>query len=175
MKTKRSTPCVNCYNRGMHQLIILAATYLIAVPILTGAYLVFRAVMAANYRLIIFAVLLSIYVILLAKLGASLIHDPRPFARDGVTPLINSATDNGFPSDHMLLASVIAGIGWFVDRKLGAALVVIAIIIGWGRVAAGVHHIQDVLGAMVMTLVGYGLVMLTLRFYKHRPAKAGTN
>jgi membrane-associated phospholipid phosphatase len=159
----------------MHQLIIIAASYLIAVPILVGAYLVFRAVMAAQYRIIVLAVLLGIYVLVLAKLGTSQVHDPRPFVRDGITPLINSATDNGFPSDHTLLASVIACLGWSVNRKLGAGLAVVAVIVGWGRVAAGVHHIQDVVGAMLITLVGYGLVLLTLHLYEHRPAKAGTN
>ena len=42
---------------------------------------------------------------ILTQLGGSLFNDPRPFAVGHFRPLIPHVTDNGFPSDHALLAA----------------------------------------------------------------------
>src|SRR5437588_12536207 len=47
-----------------------------------------------------------------AQIGGALYQDPRPFAVDHFRPLIAHAADNGFPSDHGLLAAaILAAVG----------------------------------------------------------------
>lgn len=90
---------------------------------------------------------------LLAKIAGYIIHDPRPFVVEHIKPLIAHAADNGFPSDHTLLTSVIASVIYVYNKKLGMVLFVISIAIGSARVLAGIHHPLDIVGAMVISIV----------------------
>ena len=87
---------------------------------------------------------------LLAILGSYLFNNPRPFISDEVTPLFSSGLDNGFPSDHTLLAALLSFAALVYSRRLGVALLILAFIIGWARVAGGVHHGIDVLGSFAI-------------------------
>lgn len=88
-----------------------------------------------------------------AKIGASLYRDPRPFTVDHVKPLISHAADNGFPSDHALLAAlIVAGIG-LLSIRWAVPFVVFAVLIDWARVGAGIHHLSDVIGSSVIVAV----------------------
>jgi len=82
---------------------------------------------------------------LLSKVGTNLISDPRPFVQTGTTPLIHSATDNGFPSDHTLLLATAAVIVALVNRWAGA--------IGLAFAYVGVHHLVDVLGSFAIVAI----------------------
>lgn len=90
---------------------------------------------------------------LFAKIAGYIIHDPRPFVVEHIKPLIAHATDNGFPSDHTLLTSVIAAVIFAYNKKLGMVLFAISIAIGSARVLAGIHHPLDIVGAMVISIV----------------------
>ena len=89
---------------------------------------------------------------IISLLAAKLYFDPRPFVSGHVTPLIAHAPDNGFPSDHTLLSAAIASIVWVFNRRLGALLLALTLSIGLSRVFAGVHHLIDVLGAIVIAI-----------------------
>jgi membrane-associated phospholipid phosphatase len=65
---------------------------------------------------------------------------------------------NGFPSDHTLFASFLAFGAYRYSKKAGYALMAVAILIGWARVAAHVHHAVDVLGSLVITTIAYLMV-----------------
>ncbi len=82
----------------------------------------------------------------------ALYFDPRPFVAGHFTPLLYHIPDNGFPSDHLLLVSVIAMIGTYWNKKLGAVLWILAVIIAIARVYVGVHHVIDVVGSMVIAI-----------------------
>jgi membrane-associated phospholipid phosphatase len=152
----------------MHTLIIFCAKYLILAPVLVVIYLEGRSLVRRQYELVMFGIGVAILAFVLAKLGSHLISDPRPYVHDGTAALVSSAKDNGFPSDHTLLASVAAVIGWHYSRKVGLVLAVIAIAVGWGRVAAHVHHLEDVVGSMVCALLGYLLTVAAFRYYRSR-------
>ncbi len=94
----------------------------------------------------------------LAQIGARLITDPRPFLVGGGPPLIPSATDNGFPSDHTLLVAVAAATVTVMDLRAGAVFWALALLVGLARVYARVHHLLDVGGSL-------GLVALALGVY----------
>jgi undecaprenyl-diphosphatase len=132
----------------MDALIIFGATYLIAVPVLVLlAYILFSR--GKKLRQLIWLSVLSLPVAFItAKLAGLLYYDPLPFVEGNFKPLIAHAANNGFPSDHTLLAATIATVLLYVDAKSGIALWIIALLIGISRVAAGVHHITDIVGAM---------------------------
>ncbi len=94
----------------------------------------------------------------LAQVGAQLIADPRPFLLGGGPPLIASATDNGFPSDHTLLVATVAATVTVVDPVAGVLFWGLAVLIGLARVYVRVHHLLDVAGSL-------GIVALDLALY----------
>lgn len=89
----------------------------------------------------------------LLKLGGALYHDPRPFVTEHITPLFPHPADNGFPSDHTLLAMFLAMCVLFYSRKWGIVLIALAAAIGGARVAAHVHHWIDIFAAMLFAVV----------------------
>lgn len=89
-----------------------------------------------------------------AKAAGMIWSDPRPFLVDpSIQPTITHATDNGFVSDHATAAAVLAGLVLPWRRRIGVALLLGAVVIGWTRVNAGVHHWPDVVGGLVVGLV----------------------
>jgi undecaprenyl-diphosphatase len=78
-------------------------------------------------------------------------HDPRPFVADPhIKPFFSHSRDDGFPSDHSIAAALIAGLVIWRHRVVGAVLALGAIAIAWARVAAHVHHAQDVVAGLLL-------------------------
>lgn len=138
----------------MDEFFVLSAKYLFVLPVLVlGAYFFFAKRWPAQKGMALFAVPAALLALVLGKIANRLWYDPRPFVLGHFTPLVAHAADNGFPSDHTLLVSAIAVIGTYWDRRLGAALWVIAVLVAIARVYVGVHHLIDVLASMVIALV----------------------
>ena len=144
---------------------IFVAQYLIfidaAIAVVVLAYLLYRRPLESVLR---WAVAISIALVLgviVAQLAAALFTDPRPFTQDHVKPLISHAADNGFPSDHALLAAAIVAAVLLVSPIWSVPFIVLGFLIDWARVAAGIHHVADVVGSSVIiagtTLIGYFL------------------
>lgn len=104
-------------------------------------------------KLIIFSLIAFALSFLMAVTGREIYDNPRPFVVGEFTPLIPHSPDNGFPSDHTLLASAIASVMLFFNIHLGIWLWLVAAIVGLSRVYVGVHHFTDILGSAVMALV----------------------
>ena len=135
----------------MNSLAIDIAKYLIIVPIICAFYLYWKLDNKNRRQFLILVIAGGILSIVLAKIAGKIYDDPRPFIKDGVVPLFTASHDNGFPSDHTLLASFIGFAVLFYSKRLGIALLIIAVLIGWARVYAGVHHFTDVIGSFVIT------------------------
>jgi len=98
-------------------------------------------------------VALAVLALLLAKVFTHVVSDPRPYLVDHVAPLTPLSRDNGFPSDHTLLAAVLAASLWWIDRRLIVPFAVGAVLVMLGRLGVGAHHTIDVLGSVAITLV----------------------
>jgi membrane-associated phospholipid phosphatase len=93
-------------------------------------------------------------------LAAHLHTDPRPFVHDPASrPLFAHAADNGFPSDHTAAAGLLTGLVLAHRRLLGVLVGVGAVLVGWARVAAHVHHAQDVVAGFVLGLAAAALAV----------------
>jgi undecaprenyl-diphosphatase len=107
-------------------------------------------------------VVLGVLAYLLAKVLGHLIVDPRPYLVEHVRPLIPVAHDNGFPSDHTLLAAVLTASLWWIDRRLLPAFAVGTALVLLGRLGIAAHHTIDVLGSVSIATVA-ALVSLRVR------------
>jgi undecaprenyl-diphosphatase len=81
-----------------------------------------------------------------------ILNRPRPFVELGFAPLFPHAQDSSFPSDHTLVGVALVGPMLWQAPKLGIWLMVWALLIGFARVAAGVHYPTDILGSTILAL-----------------------
>ena len=92
---------------------------------------------------------------ILTQLGGSLFNDPRPFAVGHFRPLIPHVADNGFPSDHALLAAFLVACVIFARVwRTVLPVAALAILVDWARVGAGIHHPIDVIGSTMFVALG---------------------
>ena len=136
----------------MDEFIKLVAKYAIVVPVIAAAYVFIR--FTGRKDRIEFVTLLAaggLLSLCAAFIGSRLINDPRPFVAGHFTPLLPHGNDNGFPSDHTLLASFLGFAILRYRRGLGTAMLFVAACIGIARIAAGIHHLEDIIGSFIIT------------------------
>ncbi len=85
------------------------------------------------------------------------IQDPRPFVAEHYAPLAHVNNDNGFPSDHTLVAALLACWAWWMDRRWAGLFIAGLLAVMLGRLAIGAHHSADVVGSVVLALSGFAL------------------
>lgn len=140
-------------------IIRLIADIAVLPVVLIGAYaLVFKVPKGARYQAYCRVLLAGLTAYLVAKLVAT-IYQPsseRPFQVLGVDPGALYLDNPGFPSDHALFVTVIALAVWFETRQkaLSIALSILVALVCVGRVVALVHTPLDVIGGIVIALVG---------------------
>ncbi|HLH25438.1 MAG TPA: phosphatase PAP2 family protein [Chloroflexota bacterium] len=89
----------------------------------------------------------------LALVLGHLVYRPRPFVALSVQPLFAHSASSSFPSDHALLGAALAGpLLWRRPRE-GVWLMLVVVLVGAARVAAGVHYLSDVLGSLALAAV----------------------
>lgn len=89
----------------------------------------------------------------LSRLVKLMYFSSRPFTVDGIPPIIPHEADNGFPSDHALLAFTLAAIIYTQNRKVGIAFFIFAALIGIARVFLHIHSPIDIIGSLAISLI----------------------
>ena len=90
---------------------------------------------------------------IVGRLFSLAINNPRPFIAHDIQPLFAHAADNGFPSEHTLLATAISALVFTVNKPLGFVLFAFSLMIGTARVVANVHHPLDIVGGIAIALL----------------------
>ena len=105
----------------------------------------------------LFATLIAWTLTLMIK---SLIPSPRPFILDGLTPMTLTLPSNNssFPSAHSAVAFALATSVWIHNRKLGLRFIIIAVLVGVGRILSNVHFFHDV---WVVAAIGIATASIT--------------
>ena len=152
----------------MDTLIIFGAKYLYLISIAVAAVYFVRESGGKRKRIFIFACFALPIIYIVAKITGIFYYDARPFVVGNFIPLIPHAPDNGFPSDHTLLTSALAAIVTRFNRRTGAVLWLVALLVGASRVAAGIHHPIDIIGAMAISLA----VVVALSYFFKKPNAA---
>jgi undecaprenyl-diphosphatase len=111
--------------------------------------------------------------VLFLHVAGKLHSDPRPFVQNpGLHPLLSHVRDNGFPSDHSIRAGLIAGLVLLRSRWYGALFAVAAFCVAAARVAAHVHHVQDVVAGLILggiaAVIGYYVTGAALAMWHSR-------
>ncbi len=146
-------------------LAIFCAKYLIAFSLVFATAFALKLSRKEQRSIIIFGVMAFPIIYLTALVAGHFYNNPRPFVVEHFVPLIPHGDDNGFPSDHVLLASAIASIWTIYSKRIGLILWGAALLIGIARVYVGVHHTIDVMGsALIAAVVSWGLYLLMKKF-----------
>lgn len=148
-------------------LIHIIADGAVVLVVLIGAYtLLFKVPKGARFQAYSRILMAGLTAYLLAKFIAS-IYQPsleRPFELLGVEPGALYLNNPGFPSDHALFVTAITAAVWFETKRKKTTLVLVSLVvlIALGRVVALVHTPLDVVGGIVIALIG-------ALWYVHKP------
>lgn len=156
----------------MHILLLFLAKYLLFIVALVAFAYWLTVSRPEKIRMMIFGAVAAVVTLALAKLGAMLYYDPRPFVSHHVTPLYPHGTDNGFPSDHTLAAAFIALTVLSSHKKLGLALLAGAVLIGASRIIGHIHSPIDIIGSLVFAAIGYIAAVWATPYIVKRAANA---
>ena len=93
----------------------------------------------------------------------------RPYLAHHVSLLITHSPDTSFPSDHATLAFAVAVVIWYFNRRAGATLLALGVVLAVARVFVGAHYPGDVIGGAVL---GGATGLLLLRLSHAAPVRA---
>jgi len=136
-------------------LIIFSAKYLYLVSVII--FLWWGVVSVRRKEFILLSIFTLPVSFLISRIASVLYYNPRPFVSEHITPLLQHIADNGFPSDHALLTGTLAAIVTVFDKRIGALLWVLAIVVGGARVLAGIHHSTDIIASYVIALIALAI------------------
>jgi len=133
-----------------------AANYLLWVMVVgVAAVWLFLEHREGKLRLGLGAVVGLVVTLVLLFIAGKVHSDPRPFVQNpALKPLIAHAADNGFPSDHSAAAGLIAALVMWRKLWYGLGFGVVAVLVAAARVAAHVHHVQDVIAGLAIGAIG---------------------
>lgn len=106
----------------------------------------------------------------IAKIVSLFYYHPQPFVVENFTPLIPHDPDNGFPSDHTLLAAALAAVIFPFSKKVSGLAWLLTILIGIARVLGGIHYPVDIAGSIAIAIMAGVLIyhVLLSRFNQRR-------
>lgn len=143
-------------NQFLDWLIIFLAEYLIFILAFIAVLLIFRE--KDWRRRAYFLALVTISTVLSRGIFTEIIqfyyYHPRPFVALNFMPLIDHAPTSSFPSGHLAFFSVVLTM-YLLDRRAGIWFAVGALLIGLGRVSAGIHWPTDILGGIGVGAIGF--------------------
>lgn len=153
----------------MNTIITLGAEYFYIPVALLALYFLWSEGKNKRIPIIVFAVISLPLTLAIARIAGHFYYDPRPFVVGNFAPLVSHAPDNGFPSDHALLTSALAALVFAFNRKKGIIMGVLALFVGYFRVASGLHHWLDIAGSFVISAFTAAIVYPILnRYLRHK-------
>jgi membrane-associated phospholipid phosphatase len=153
----------------MDALIVAVAQYLIFLILLAAGIIWLFLPRHDKVGLGVQTIVSLVIALVLVALAAAIHTDPRPFVLDPSTKaLFAHPADNGFPSDHTTVAATVALLVMTYRRMLGAVLLAASILVGAARVAAHVHHDQDIVAGVLIAVVAVGVTSATWRWARPR-------
>ena len=153
----------------MNAMIIAIAQYVPLLIPLVAAILWFFLPRRDKFALAAQAMVSLVVAMGLIQLAATVHSDPRPFVVDpSVRALFTHPPDNGFPSDHTALAATVALLVLLYRKRLVAVLLAASIGVGVARVAAHVHHLQDIVAGVLIAAAAVGAAVLIWRWVRPR-------
>ena len=158
------------------KLVVFCAQYLVFVMALAWLAAAFMARRQLTLDIIARIVVLVVVSLVVAKVLNHVVVDIRPYKVDHETALTSVSGDNGFPSDHVLLASAIAASLWWINRRLIWPFALLTVFVALGRLGIGAHHTLDVVGSIaIVAVVALIVALLPLPAALDRPLLAASS
>jgi undecaprenyl-diphosphatase len=145
----------------MHLLIKIMADFVFVIVIVWAFVVMVTLPQKVRWEYIIRGMIAGVVSEIVARIAEHLYHHAPPFVAQHVQPLawhINNT--NSFPSDHALLVFAAVFVAWASTRnpKIGWPLLILAIIVGVGRVMAHVHWPIDIVTSVIIAGVVTAIV-----------------
>ncbi len=113
-----------------------------------------------SYNITLKIILVPLTGFLAVTVVRKFINAPRPYTLYNITPIIHKdKAHESFPSRHTFSITIIAMAIIYYNLPLGAAMLVLAVVLGMTRIIAGVHFAKDVAAAWIIAVV-WGIVGL---------------
>jgi membrane-associated phospholipid phosphatase len=130
-------------NKGITWVFYLALPILLLVLLVKGSPYLLRTVLTCGISFLSVSLFRRFY------------NAPRPYEKDGVTPLIEAKTKgHSFPSRHVFSAFVITVAVLYFHLIWGIILLCLAVILAYLRTALKVHYIKDVVAGALFGIIG---------------------
>ncbi len=134
---QRAVEALALHNLVVRVVLTLCAAVLVYPLALAWLVVVARRLDRVSVRAVARGAVLIVLALAASRVFAHLVVDPRPYLVTHTAPLTPTARDNGFPSDHVLLAAALAVSLWWLDRRwLPAFAAGVVLVIGAALVAA---------------------------------------
>lgn len=91
------------------------------------------------------------------------VERPRPFVEQNITPFIEHAASNSFPSGHATLFFAFGSVLCFYNKKAGIVFLLGAAVLSVARVFAFLHWPSDILAGAVLGIVSAWFVLQVSR------------
>lgn len=142
------------------KLVVFCAQYLVFVMALAWLAAAFMARRQLTLDVLARIAVLVVVSYVVAKVLNQVVVDMRPYKVDHETALTAVSNDNGFPSDHVLLAAAIAASLWWINRRLIWPFALLTMFVMLGRLGIAAHHTLDVVGSVAIVVVVATIVAL---------------
>lgn len=132
------------------------------VAYLTLFFIFIWAFLRKGKRMFSFSILFlsGFFAWLFANILKYITHIERPFMKLDIIPLVFEK-GYSFPSVHTSIFFALAFATYFLNKKMGIFIYIIAMMVGFSRMIIGVHYPIDILGGMVLgILVGFIFVKI---------------
>lgn len=147
---------------------IFGAKYLyLVVIIVTSIWFLTQSKLKQKEISILICICLPL-IFIISLVASHLYYNPRPFVLENFKPLIPHKADNGFPSHHVLLVSAISAVIFLFSRRISLLLWILTLFVGFSRVYVGVHHIIDVIGSILISIILVTLTYFFMKYLKNR-------
>jgi undecaprenyl-diphosphatase len=143
--------------------IVLVGKYLIFLVALMAVVFTLHSERATRNNIVKLAVVAIPMALIIGWVAGRLYYHPRPFVVEDVRPLIPHEADNGFPSDHTLLAMTASAVMFVYRRRVGFVMGIMALLIGAARVVANIHYPVDVAAGASIALASTGIAWIAVR------------
>src|SRR5438105_13334312 len=106
----------------MDVVLVFCAKYLFVLAFIIAAIFFFKQKKEVQIKIVVFGLTCALLSYGIALIAGQLYYDPRPFVTGHFTPLIAHDTENGFPSDHVLLVSAVAAVLSVFNKRYAIAV-----------------------------------------------------
>ena len=147
---QRALEALAIHNGAAWLVLVFCAAVLVYPLGLAWLVVALRRLRSVSWRTVARVVALGVLAVVGSKVLTHVIIDPRPYLVTHTRPLIPTSHDNGFPSDHTLLAAALTASLWWIDRRWLGAFALGTLLVLLGRLGVGAHHTLDVAGSVAV-------------------------